>query len=288
MTFEAVEESLELGEPISLYRFIYSGTIADSPDPPSYNLTDAEIGPTETIFEPTEGQDYSPASIESDSIKAGGKAEQAYLEVRVPADTNVATLFAIWPPSQPVVLRIRNGHIGQTEYPVRWTGRVTNCRWEDNVAKLTCESLATSLGRPGLRRRYGLGCPYALYDSFTCMANEAAATITEAVQSISGTTLTFTAGWNGATSASKYNGGKAYWTDGNGVQHLRTILSAGATDIKINGYPTNLSALDNVSLTLGCNRQTSDCATLHANINNFGGQFALPTSNPFEYINRFY
>lgn len=284
MTFPARETSEEQGEPISLYRFIYSGTIADSPAAPSYNYTDAVV----SVVEPVEGLTYTPTTIISDNLKSGGDADQSFLELRVPGDSTIADLFIVWPPSQPIILRIRNGHVGETEFPVRWSGRVTACKWEDNEAILTCESIATSLGRPGLRRRWTVGCPYALYDANTCKANEAAATITVAVQAIASTILTFTAGWHGGVAAAKFNGGKISWTDGSGVLHIRSILSAGATDVRISGLTTGLAALDNVDISLGCNRQESDCVNLHNNLLEYGGQLFLPTENPFAYVNRFY
>jgi len=277
MTFASKETSQESGDPINLYRFVY-GTGA------AFNYTDAD----EQINEPGENVDYSPLAITHDGIRSNGTLDHATLSVLVPADAGVTSLFLVWPPSREVSLVIRAGHVSETEFPVKWTGRVIGCSWQGGEATLSCQPISTSLARPGLRRRYSLSCPYVLYDVESCKAVEAAATSATTVSAITSTTITVPGGWHGANAAAKYNGGKVSWTNNvDGLTEIRRILSAMSTTIRVAGLIRGLSVTDAINVTLGCNRQESDCVDLHANLDNHGGMSFLPDDNPVG-RNKFY
>lgn len=281
MTFASRERSGEGGDPFQLFRFIYT------PGGDSYNYTNLAMAPGETINEPYENQDYQSISIEGDKVRANGTLDQSSSTIRVPAKSDLAQLFLVWPPSHTVLLRIRQGHVGDTEYPVGWIGRVISCRFEGNEAYLQCEPVSTALFRPGLRRRWSIGCPYILYDEDTCKADEVSATSNTTVDGIASTTLTVPSGWNGGNAAAKYNGGKVTW-DNSGVTEIRTILAATNATIRLNGLIRGLAVSDTITVTLGCNQQESDCVNLHNNLPNFGGQSFLPTKNPFGDESLFY
>lgn len=279
MTFSTFENSRASGAPINLYRFVYGTGL-------SINVTDADVATT------IDAVTYEPAPITAGAINAKGNLDKAQLKIEIDAVStygqSLGDLFLVFPPSQEVSLTIRNGHVGDTDFPVKWAGRVLSCAWEGSKAELSCEPVSTSLRRPGLRRRYSLGCVYALYDVETCKASEAAATVSTTVSSISGTVVTVPSGWNGAVAAAKFNGGIARWTTGDGRAEIRRILAATTTTVRLSGLLTTLNASDAIDFALGCNRQESDCTTLHSNIENFGGQPWLPLKNPFGFYNNFY
>ena len=68
-------------------------------------------------------------------------------------------------PTDVVSLTITRFHFGDEESVTPWVGRVTNVRFEETEAQVTCQPLYTSLRRPGLRRVYQSSCPHVLYNS---------------------------------------------------------------------------------------------------------------------------
>lgn len=283
MTFAEREESLEDGAPQRLYKFVYGAAPGAS-----YRYTDA----VEAIpYDDGSGEgeeDYDPIAIIRDAIRSNGTLENVTLSVEVPADAEIAQLFLVWPPSQPVALTIRAGHAGEAEFPVEWAGRVIGCQWGEATATLSCQPVSTSMARPGLRRRYALACQYVLYDAATCKASEAAATAATTASSVTGSLIGVPGGWSGGAEPAKYNGGKLSWTNADtGLPEVRRILAATAGTIRVAGLVRGLEEDQAIDATLGCNRQESDCALLHDNLVNFGGFPWLPVDNPVT-ANKYY
>lgn len=284
MSFSAFETSVFHGEPVNLFLFTYGPAPSEY-----YAYCDAE----DTIIVDT--KEYVPIPIDRDAINSSGTLDKSGLSVAVDGFAEVAELFRVYPPSQPVSLVIRQGHIGDadSEFGVIWTGRVLSCRWEDNIATLTCEPVSTSMQRTGLRRHYQYGCPHALYMGTAaggCRANKAAATKMTVAQAITGSLVTLPAGWNGSFEKSKFINGLIEWTNGVGSVVRRAILRVNeATNvITIGGPIPEMDQGDSIAVILGCNHQMTDCADIHNNINDFGGQPYIPTKNPFGNTQNYY
>jgi hypothetical protein len=279
MTFETVEESRASGTPAELFFFRY-GSAANA----FYAYTDHD----QTIT--FDGDQYAPIPIYRDDVSSKGTLDKATVNVKVPITSGISELFKTYPPSQVVTIVIRQGHVigGADEYPVMWTGRVLSCKRDGPEATLTCEPVATSMKRSGLRRNYQLTCPHVLYGP-QCNANKVTATINRPIISLTSTSITLADGFSGGISPLKYIGGTVEWEGVNGRQY-RTILRV--TDLKtlaLSGPTTGLVAGNNVDVILGCNRQMGvgpqpdgDCQPLHNNIQNFGGQAWIPTDNPID------
>lgn len=278
MSFESYEESRAKGQPVDLYFFKY-GSAANA----YYAYTDAE---QEVTFG---GIVYRPITIKRANFTSSGTLDKTALKVNCPINTDISVLFSVYPPGQVVTLIIRQGHVNDPaqEYKVIWTGRVIQCERDGSEATLTCEPVATSMRRAGLRRNYQLTCPHVLYGA-QCKANKLTATITIPAISLSqGTRITLNDGWSGSISPAKYIGGMVEWATANGPEQ-RTILQI--VDLKtlvLSGPTTGLSAGTNIDVSLGCNHQMGvgpqpdgDCGPLHNNIQNFGGQPWIPTANP--------
>jgi hypothetical protein len=271
MSFSQYETSRQLGEPVELFRFAYGATPAES-----YNYTDAE----ETIV--NEAISHTPLPIERGAINASGTLDKAALDIRVPASSQVAQLFIQYPPDQNVSLVIKAGHADDpaNEFLAVWTGRVVNAKFEGLVCTLSCEPYVTLLRKAGLRRHYQLGCPHALYSTF-CGASQAAATVVRNVVSFSGSTLEFAPGWN-VQALTKYVGGMIMWPSGAPTVRRTILRLPSATAVLIAGPPSGLAAGQAVDVVLGCNHQMDDCASIHNNINNFGGQPYIPLKSPIQ------
>jgi len=277
MTFETREESRYLGEPVDLFYFRY-GSAANA----FYAYTDAEQAIT------FDGVVYQPIPIKRGNFTASGTLDKTVLTLNCPINTDIANLFRVYPPGQVVTLIIRQGHVNDpdNDFPVIWTGRVIQCERDGSEANLSCEPVSTSMRRSGLRRNYQLSCPHVLYGP-QCKASKLAATTTTQVINLTGSRVTLQDAWSGAINPSKYIGGMIEWNTGAGLER-RTILRI--IDLKtlvLSGPTTGIVAGQNIDVILGCNHQmgvgpqpNGDCQPLHNNIQNFGGQAWIPTSNP--------
>ena len=277
MTFAAHEESRALGEPVDLYYFKY-GSAANA----FYAYTDAEQEITH------DGVVYQPVTIKRGNFTASGTLDKSVLTVNCPINLGIVDLFRVYPPGQVVTLIIRQGHVNDpdVDYPVIWTGRVIQCERDGSEATLSCEPVATSMRRAGLRRNYQLSCPHVLYGP-QCKASKLAATLSTQVINLTGTRITLQDAWSGSINPVKYIGGLVEWSTGAG-RESRTILRI--IDLKtlvLSGPTTGIVAGQMIDVILGCNHQmgvgpqpNGDCLPLHNNIHNFGGQAWIPTANP--------
>lgn len=273
MSFETIEESRYLGEPVDLYFFRYGTTTSAY-----YAYTDAEEPIT------LDGIVYKPLPIQRSAINSSGTLDKAAITVDVPTSSDVAELFRIYPPGRSVTLIIRQGHLTDAdgEFNVIWSGRVLSSSREDSIASLTCEPLSTAFRRSGLRRCYQYSCPHALYGTL-CMASKIAATTLATVYAVSGASVTMDSGWNGAHPVEKYIGGMIAWETPSGTE-VRTILrlADGGNKLQLSGSTRGLTGGTEVSVILGCEHNMEDCQNLHNNIQNYGGQPWIPLSSPIK------
>jgi hypothetical protein len=227
------------------------------------------------------GQLFSPKPIRCGNMNASGKLDKSMLEVRMPRDVPLAELFRVYPPSQPITLVIRQGHLTDedSEFLAVWAGRVLSMARDGNEAVFACEPLSSSLRRTGLRRHYQIGCPHVLYGD-SCKANKTAATRNTTVSSISNNNVTLPTGWNGAFAVEKFTGGAMEWTTPEGTKEIRTILSVSGNVLRMSGFLRGLTNGYAVKVVLGCNHKTSDCRDLHNSILNYGGCPTIPVKNP--------
>ncbi|MBH0113259.1 phage BR0599 family protein [Novosphingobium sp. YJ-S2-02] len=284
MSFDEAEISRNRGMPVELYLFQYGPDAAHH-----YAYTSAE---EEVEFDNIV---YVPTPMQRDGTKSSGTLDKSSESVRTGALSEAAELFRIYPPSQEVALIIRQGHLNDPdeEFPVTWAGRVLSCKWEDSQVELTCESIATSMKRTGLRRHWQYGCPHALYRGNAeggCHADKVRATVTGTVTAVSGNTLSLAEGWNGAFPKEKFRAGTLEWTNAQGVSEARTILrlDTAADTFTLSGLARDIAVDGEVSVVLGCNHQMDDCADLHLVINDFGGDPWIPRKNPFVGTNNYY
>lgn len=226
-----------------------------------------------------QGIEYQPVPITCGKVNASGKLDKSQFEVRLPRTAEIADLFRVYPPSQPVTLIVRQGNLNDDdrEFLVAWAGRVLSSKREGNEIVFVCEPTSSSLRRPGLRRTYQIGCPHALYGA-GCHAPKNPVSTT--VAAISPNTITFSPGWHGALSPEKFLNGIVEWDTSEGTREIRRVLRITGDTATLAGVLTGLGVGDSVSVLLGCNHTVSDCLNLHNNIHNFGGCPTIPLQNP--------
>lgn len=280
MSFELRETSRAKGQPVSLFFFRYGAGVDNF-----YAYTNAEYAKTFNLVE------YQPVPIQYGSVEASGTLDKKTLEVRTSIDNEVAELFRVSPPTYPVVLFIRRGHLNDpdNEFLVEWSGRVLSCSREGSEAIFSCEPISTAMRRTGLRRHWQYSCPHVLYGP-QCNANKAAATTTNVLVAVAAASITLNDGWETPERATKAHGGLVQWEGPNGTI-VRTIIAVNddLTTLRLNGPTTGLQSGMSVDVSLGCNHRfeldgdefiDTDCITIHDNLQNFGGQPWIPEDNP--------
>lgn len=279
MSFTPIEESRQKALPATLYQFIY-----DTAPLSQYAITDAEAAIVHA------GVTYDPVPAMRDAVVSSGTLDRSAMAVRMPRDIEFAEKFRVYPPTVPVTLIIRQGHLSDLpspEFLVVWSGRVLSVGREGDECVVSCEPVSSSLRRPGLRRNYQLGCPHVLYGD-ECKANRAASTRSSTVVSKSGTSVTVAGGWNGSFPAAKFREGIFEWTNDDGGTEKRKILSVSGNTLALGGLLRELDVGDPVNIILGCNHQMSDCENLFDNILNHGGCPWIPINNPIGFRNHYY
>jgi len=269
--FNMVETSRYGGRPVELYYFRYGKA------PNEFAAyTNAEVPVS------WDSVTYIPTPIDRDAIKASGTLDKSALGVRMPARQTIPELFRVYPPSYVVTLIIRQGHFiegGTTEFLTCWAGRVTNCKFEGNQAELSGEPIQTSMRRTGLRESYQVPCPHALY-GVRCRAQKQS--FAASITAVDGTVVTLAEGWNtSGQPQAKFIGGMIEFDQGVNVIP-RTILRVLAADVLlISGFVPGLRPESEIRMVLGCGHTLTDCETVHQNVLNYGGVFALPLDSPF-------
>jgi hypothetical protein len=288
MTFQTQEASRSLGAPIRLFFFKY-GDAATA----YYAYTNAEQA-VNYSFDPTVGLvTFQPTPITHSAIVSSGTLDKAALTVSTPQDSPLAQNFRVYPSSQVVILTIFEGHVGLNEFKVVWSGRVLGAGDNKNETEYTCEPASTSMKRPGLRRNWQRGCPLPLYGQGPgqCNADLPSASTAFPVTVIANALVSLGGGWatQSPEARNRYLGGLAIWTAADGRTERRTILKLynDTVGVLLSGAASGLSAGMSVTLAWGCPHDLDGCA-MHNNRPNYGGQWLIPTKNPFGIVNNFY
>lgn len=282
MSYNGIENSVDLGSPVTLFEFIYGQTSGDAY---RYATTLDEV----TLA----GRAWKPHNLTHSDIVATGKLDKSELTVTARPDIDVAALFIASPPSQPVMLNIWRGHSltavdGWDDFTRIWVGRVLTCRWvaESANVEFKCEPVATSAKRVGLRRHYQYGCPHVLYGR-ACGVSELANTSRVQVAYVTSQVDIYVAytGVGPALNAALLTGGIFTITLPDGREARRTIVSA-AVDPNMGVYLRLMSALPDIaagtlgSVARGCLHTFEACKTFN-NTSNYGGCPNIPTKDPF-------
>lgn len=292
MSFDYIESSRADGHPISLYAFRYG---PGDDDFIRYNNTDQFYQVEEPVGGVPTLVTYAPVPINRAGVAASGDLDRSTFEIRLDKDCGLVNLYASYPPSHVVSFVIREGHLGDDDFLVVMSGRLTGLNYEGSEAVLSCEPIFTSLKRVGLRRNYQIPCPHLLFGP-SCRADREAATETYTVASVAGARVSFAAGWGAAEGGDVFVGGVAEWTDTDGRFQKRTIVRRDVDTLVLSGPATGLAVAASINLVKGCSHVlvksggtvVGDCKDVHDNVLNYGGMLDIPTENPFGVKNGFY
>lgn len=173
-------------------------------------------------------------------------------------------------------------------FVVEWKGRVSTDTIEGNEVTLECESVFTSLRRPGLRARFQKTCRHALYDG-GCKADREQFAVEAPWQEYNGSLLRvdaaagYSSGWFSAGMVKAPDGTLRFILNhsGNLLSLSRPIETLAEVS---DGYGNNYGGFygsSTVTLYPGCTKSRAVCKNKFGNLNNYGGFPWVPTKNPF-------
>lgn len=246
--------------------FVYTVTSADSED--EY---DAGSG-VET---------YVPVALGRDEVESKGEMSRENLTISFSIDNPTARKWFLSSLDFPLTVAVFSKDLRTETVEIEWKGRLASVSPKKSEIEFTFESVFTSLRRMGLRQRYQVNCPHALYGK-GCNIDKEDFAVTGSVTNVTNAVVTVPA-------AASYPDGyfsSGIFEDMNG--NLRFVLShVGSTLTLIrpmntladyaaaNGYPIPCR------LFPGCNRAVDICNSRFGNLNNYGGFPFIPGKNPF-------
>jgi len=259
MSYLSIEQSAHGGQPQELYRF------SQGAQRWLYTSGQAAVD--------YQSETYQPATISRGGLEQSNELARLGLEIRMPRDLAVASLFLAAPPEGVVSVTLYRRHVGDAEFITYWKGRITGARLSGAEATLKCEPIASSLKRPGLRARYQLLCRHVLYSS-GCGALKDSFRVDGTVAAVSGVTVQVAAA--ASPPDGYFVGGMLATTAG-----ARMIVGHAGIDLTLVAPMVGLTAGDAVQLYAGCDHTMAHCKDRFGNLDNFGGFPFIPVKNPF-------
>lgn len=277
MSYDTIENSIDISKPVFLYEIIFGPAvqdvyryIAEERDQLAMNTT------------------WKAQSIKHGDITSSGSLDKQSLTLTCRRDIEIWNLYRVGPPSFVVRLNIYRGQLDIGEFSTEWMGRILLAQRKDSEVEFSCEPISTSLRNPGLRRKYQYGCPHVLYDNQSCMVDANLHTSSGTITSIDGASspvVQLAGAVNGVTAANMVAGiFRTY--DSNGLMVRRAIVSAedlGSRRYRLHlmSYIPDMAAGRLVSISKGCPHTFAACRDTFNNVENFGGCPNIPTKNPF-------
>lgn len=268
MSFDSIERSQYGGEKVFLYSWARGATVY------RYAAADQDMTINFLLF-------LASGAIRHGPIEQGGDPVRSPIEVIVASDHPVAQLYRAVPPIDSVILTIQEVHASDlTDRRPVWQGRVTNVKWNTELAEatITHEPTYTSLKRMGLRRAYQTLCPLTTGGK-RCGINLEAFALDTAVQEIQGLDVTLSN--DGGRPDGYFLGGYLTYEVSSGVIDRRQIRNHVGNVITLQGFPIGMAVGTALRIYPGDDHTPQTCDEKFDNINNYGGFLYFPNKNPF-------
>lgn len=261
---------------IEFYRFAQSGQVW------TYTSGDTPVEHN--------GETYTPAPIERSQIEQSNEINRSNLSITLPRTNALAAEFLTDTSDFITSVTLYRQIDGSTV--VLWKGRVASAKASISEVTIECESIFTSLRRPGLRARYQRACRHTLYGR-GCNVDKTLFALTGIVDAVTDAVITVP---EAAGQADGYfTGGMMETYDGIArwiTQHSGTSITLSrpipgfADRLTETGWGLSWGKYWNgqvgVILYPGCDRTRQTCNDRFNNINNFGGFSWIPRRNPFD------
>lgn len=260
MSYAAVDVTVQGGQPIFLYEFVQPGEtwrFTSSPVPVSHAA-----------------QTWTPEAIIHSDVTQSSELNKDAVTLTFPRTNTFAQQFLTEMQDAVTQVTIWRGHPDDGEFVAYWKGRVAAGSASGQAIRVECESIFTSLRRPGLRARYQRTCRHSLYGR-GCRLTLATFATASTVSTISADGMTMTIPAASSQADGWWFGGILKFGD-----IMRMIIAHSGTSITISRPIPGLIATSAVSIHPGCDRSRGTCLTKFNNLDNYGGFPWIPLKNP--------
>lgn len=278
MTYLQQETSPHGGSPIELYEFVQGAE--------TWRYTSAGA---DVVWG---GFTWERAAISRTELQQNDEMAKNGITLTFPVDHEFARQFVGYGVESVTSVTLRRGHAADPdgEFVVYWKGRLAGMKVSGKQISLDCESVFTSMRRPGLRARYQVPCRHALYGR-GCGLDQEDFAVEGIAAAVAGATVSVPeaalqpSGW--------YLGGMLRAADG--VLRLVTGHAGAAVTLSRpieslvqavagSGYGQNYGNYYGgiaVRLYPGCDHSAgAGGCTKFSNIDNYGGFLWIPQKNP--------
>ena len=213
------------------------------------------------------GETFEASPMSRESFQVTQNAMKSTLKITVPRDNELLYISGL------KIVTVWQQEGAEADWLTIWKGRVTGIEWKGHNGQFVCESIFTSMKRPGLRRKYQILCDHMLYDE-DCGVNPTTYQVNTTVTSIDGSILT-------VDGADEYDTG--YFVGGfiRRGPWYRTIIGHAGTQIQLAAPIWDLKENDEILMWPGCDHTLATCHSKFGNENNYGGCPWTPPLNPF-------
>jgi len=262
MTYDARERAGYTGEPVECFLFSMGTT--------EFRYTSADE--VVTLWPGDPG--YTPVPLVRSAFDWDAEDRSGTMEVTLPGDDAVSSMFVAYVPPEPVALTVYRTHRDDGSVIVAWTGRVASARFENGRCALTCQPVRSLLRRRIPRVVYQGPCNWALY-SPQCGVDKMLFRDAAVITAINGDEIQAPA--FGAHGNGWFNNG---WVElGNGDR--RFIVKQVGDTVTLLAPFTTLVVGDLVHAFAGCKRTEADCSTKFSNLARHLGFPRVPSRNPY-------
>jgi len=266
--YSAIDISAQDGSPIYLFLFSYEGT--------EYRYTSRPEGVNSTL-----GYDWVYANIELGKIGSSEDINKDSLDIKFDIDDVFASQFLTERQDLITSATVFRGYENNPadDWNIFWKGKVGNSSVRGNSIELECESVFSSMRRPGIRGKMSKLCRHVHYGRGCNLDPNASGVdalyIEDIVSDVSEDQLTLTINDAALQADGFYRSGMVMAGDG----VFRYIKSHNGTSITVYHPHVGFISSDSVRLYRGCNRTTTSCIEQN-NLNNYGGFPYTPDVNP--------
>jgi len=264
MTYDSREKSRYGAAPLLCFRFVQGGTLV------LHTSADQDVVlPVGT---------FTTAAIKCGGSEHSQEDGSGSVELEVPLDHKVATMFVGGLPVAPIGLTIYRAHrTEESDYKAWFVGTVESAAYETDVARLTCLRSSEKVRRQFPRDRYQIKCNFSVYSPAECGINANSFRDPCVISSVAGDTIVsadfalradgwYTAGWLEVPGGEK-----------------RTVKSH-VTDTIVLLRPFRVAPEpgDTLHAFAGDDRTLATCKNKFNNLVNFRGFPYVPIRNPFD------
>lgn len=271
MTYAAKEASAIEGSPTEFYLFTLGSEV--------FRYTSQSAPVTVGGFE------FTPRPITRTNPKISEEQAGVQLTITLPASDDVPMQYLGIAPAVRMSVTIFRQHRTDTptpEFITYWKGFVSNVRFRNKQAQMTCEPIQSLSGREIPRHDYGALCGHVLFDT-GCKVIKADFSDAVTVDSISasGDELVLDSLSTARPADSTfYTGG--YVERANGDRRLILEYTFATDTVRILLPFEGLEVGETVTARAGCAHDVDTCKDKFNNVINYGGFPWVPLTNPFE------